>query len=218
MPKKPTAAGEVELPESILPEGPPPPSPTPEPTPIVTYEDELSALKRKHGVVDPAPPAAQPAAQPARVARVAPSVRKHFTELYPDYRDVDPQTGELRKRLRTGGQFSARRILVVNPMSGKSRTAVVRVHDNPQSWPISGFERVADPENFPGDPPDGNVEVIFDHPDQLEDYLRSYGLTTRHDPLKLNDTGSAFLKGPAVAASGPFNQSEISPPPGGWAK
>ena len=135
-------------------------------------------------------------AKPADVAKIPTSTKIHWTKLYPQAAAIDPRTGKPRpRRDRKGGQFSARRITLVNAYDPtRSRTAIVPVHEDSRNWQVDEFERVSE-----------NVEIIFDFEDELAEFMKAMGLK-RKDPLAMNDGGSAF-----DIASG-----KISPPPGGF--
>ncbi len=187
--------------------------------------EQIAALLGKP--ITPAIAAPAPArADPARIARVPNSARVHWTTLYPQMRRRDPITGgPAAERMRTGGQFSARRLTMVNKFTGAKRHAVVPMHRPSSQWGIESYERVMDPDNYPGDPEPGNIEVIFDFEDELHEFMKAFGVNSRIDPLRANDSGSAFgIKAGEVPAvftvidPPPYAPvtSEPDEPPGGW--
>jgi hypothetical protein len=158
-----------------------------------------------------------PQASPAPLAKVPAAVKVHWTQLYPNIARIDPQTGQPRQtRQRRGGQFSARRLTVVNIFDPKDiRFVVVPIHMDASNWPLAHHQRLSDPSVYPEDRSQGNIEVIFDFEDELADFMRAFGIEPRIDPLKKNDVagGSAFeMQGGGQA----FGQVASVAPPGGF--
>jgi hypothetical protein len=170
----------------IIPDDMRAPLPGPE---LVTIGTERPALEGT--VRDPTPGADLhlPPARPAPVAlianimsRGAKSIIRHFTQLYPDHAgDVDLVTGQpLSQRRRYGGQYSIRRLILVNVWQPEAKKVIwVPTSQEPGQWPLKEYERVsAEPE--------GNVEVLFDFEDQYLQFLAAHGLQG-YDPLHRND-------------------------------
>jgi len=162
------------------------PLPGPELVTIGTERPRLDGTVR-----DPTPGADLhlPPARPAPVAlianimsRGAKSITRHFTQLYPDHAgDVDLVTGQpLSQRRRYGGQYSIRRLILVNVWQPEAKKVIwVPTSQEPGQWPLKEYERVsAEPE--------GNVEVLFDFEDQYLQFLAAHGLQG-YDPLHRND-------------------------------
>jgi hypothetical protein len=145
----------------------------------------------------------QPAAVNGAVFDLPPADKIHWTALYPDAAAIDPMTGAPRlPRPKAGAQFSARQIDVENLYTKQCRKIVVNLWQNPRDWPILKCEKVVK-----------NIEVVFDHEDERDEFLRAFG-SARHDPLALNDqVGSAFdiKEGRTTPPNG-----RIAPPPGGY--
>lgn len=179
-------------------------------------------------------------ARPAMVRKVPTAVQIHWTALYPDVANmIDPETGMPKpQRERTGGQFSCRRLCVINifyvPPPGKPpecRYIVVMNHVSPDAWPLQKFERLSDPEAvnpatgqrlYPGDTEPGNVEVIFDFQEDYQLFMEANKVRVRVDPLAKNDFGGGLSAMEIMkrATDPNFQQSlqasmpQIAPPPG----
>jgi len=180
-------------------------------TPSVAAEKKAPGAGTKTGAAVPAPPgptleiglpdpdlAAKPrlaAVAPATAAqfrKVPPPVKMHASQVYPHLgQNLDPATGSpLPPRQRSGGQFSALRVCLVNQFNP---TAVVRYiavanHIESRDWPIASHERISNPAEFPGeDKEPGVIELLFDFEDQYAAFMKSFGQAAIFDPLAKND-------------------------------
>ncbi len=148
----------------------------------------------------------QPTARPAPQAITPAAVKIHANVLFPHLaQNRDAVTGQpLPPRLRTGGQYSARLVNLVNKFNpDQKRQLGLPIHIDPRNWPIAEYERLSDQET---DGKPGNIEVIFDFEADKNAFLKSHGSRGEIDPLKLNDVSpNQFPTGVTLAA----------PPPGG---
>ncbi len=142
----------------------------------------------------PVAPHGQAGAGVAAALRKIPLSQKvHYKELHPGMSLIrNPITGADEPiQFRTGGQYSVRRLVVVNNATGSHRIVLVRNSDEQQVWPLAAYERIADPTEHPEDAPlgPGNFEVVFDDEREYREYWKAHG--HKHaaifDPLKLND-------------------------------
>lgn len=150
-------------------------------------------------------------AKPAPLAKslIPACVKIHATQLFPHLAEnVHPETGEpLPPRIRAGGQFSCRRLCIVNKFNPKkTEYRVLPMHVEQNSWPIRRqSERLSDPATFKEDEEPGNIELIFDFEDHMIEYMKANRLEP-FDPLRKNDLASdKFPEG--LKLSGPM------PPP-----
>jgi len=158
---------------------------------------ELEAEKRAIGVVD-SPLAKEglheelPAEKPAPVLEPIPAKRVHATQLFPHLSFIkDAEGRKMALPRRTGGQYSARRLVMINLFSGEERTDWVTPGLLPQQWGVKEFERFSDPSKYKEDTKYGNIEVIFDFQWQLLSFWKGLGRKAPiWDPLYRNDYDS----------------------------
>lgn len=97
-----------------------------------------------------------PAARPALVSAVPraflPPISMHYSQVYPEQvdRKVSKVTGEpLDPDVRSGGQFSFIRLLIVNdkrnPATCREKIIPNKAVVNPTTWPLQNHERLANP-------------------------------------------------------------------------
>ena len=100
--------------------------------------------------------ASRPPGRPAAVTAVPrsflPAIKIHFSQVYPDLikQRLDPATGEpMAPKVRSGGQFSFIRLLLVNdkmrPARCREKIIPNRQAAHPTTWPLEPFERLASP-------------------------------------------------------------------------
>lgn len=144
----------------------------------------------------PVAPHGQAGAGVAAALREIPKSQKvHYKELHPGTELLrDAVTGqETPIQFRTGGQYSVRRLVLVNQVNPQARARIllVRNSDEQQVWPIQAHERIADPSKYPQDAPlgPGNLEVVFDDEREYRAYWQAHGNLSgaAFDPLKMND-------------------------------
>lgn len=157
------------------------------------------------------PATAMAPSKPAPLAQslIPACVKIHATQLFPHLAEnVHPETGEpMPPRVRSGGQFSCRRLCIVNKFNPKkTEYRVLPMHIEQNSWPIRRqSERLSDPATFKEDEEPGNIELIFDFEDHMIEYMKANRLEP-FDPLRKNDLASdKFPEG--LKLSGPM------PPP-----
>lgn len=144
----------------------------------------------------PVAPHGQAGAGVAAALREIPKSQKvHYKELHKGAELLrDPVTGQEQPlKFRTGGQYSVRRLVLVNQVNpnAKPRILLVRNSDTAQEWPIASHERIADVDKFPQDDTlgPGNLEVVFDDEREFRAYWTAHGHKGggNFDPFKLND-------------------------------
>jgi hypothetical protein len=123
------------------------------------------------------------------------SQKVHYKELHPGLELMrDPVTGQNQPiQFRTGGQYSVRRLVLVNVVNPNQQPRVILVHNSTdqRNWPVQAHERLSDPNRYPEDERHGpgNLEVVFDDEREYRAYWKANGYQAgaTFDPLKMND-------------------------------
>lgn len=130
---------------------------------------------------------------PAQILQAISPRRVHATALFPHLKEKRDKTGRpLPPKRRVGGQFSVRRLVLINQFTNDERVHWVIPSLPVQQWGIMESERFSDPTQHAADTKYGNIEVVFDFQEDLMSFWRSH---LRHappviDPLYKNDWDS----------------------------
>lgn len=129
---------------------------------------------------------------PASVLLPIASKKVHATSLFPHLKyDKDKHGRKIPLPRRTGGQYSVRRLVLIDLFSKSERTDWVLPSLPSQQWGIGENERFSDPTKYKEDQKYGNIEVIFDFQTQLMAFWKSVGKRPPIvDPLFKNDYDS----------------------------